>query len=198
MSSLITRFRGLSDRALDLLAGMTPRDRTLLMGLVAGGGLLVLGGTGWWMAGSLSDLRTRIGERELSLQQVRLSRAEYENAAVEAARIEEQLRANAGTDLSSFLEKAATAAAVKDKLDSVREKSSATEGNIEEKLHSVSLRKLTTEELSKLLFEIETAGYPLRVKTLSVKARKRSDEVTLNVDMDISAFRVLDDSAEEG
>ncbi len=198
MSSLITRLRGLSDRALDLLAGMTPRDRTLLMGLVAGGGLLVLGGTGWWMADSLSDLRTRIGERELSLQQVQLSRAEYENAAVEAARIEEQLRANAGTDLSSFLEKAATAAAVKDKLDSVREKSSATEGNIEEKLHSVSLRKLTTEELSKLLFEIETAGYPLRVKTLSVKARKRSDEVTLNVDMDISAFRVLDASAEEG
>lgn len=198
MSSLITRFRGLSDRALDLVAGMTPRDRMLFMGLVAGGSLLALGGGGWWMAGSLSDLRNRISERELSLQQVQLSRAEYEVAAVEAARIEEQLRANAGTDLSSFLEKAATSAAVKDKLDSVREKSSATEGNIEEKLHSVSLRKLTTEELSKLLFEVETAGYPLRVKTLSVKARKRSDEVTLNVDMDISAFRVLDDSAEEG
>lgn len=198
MSSLSTRIRALSDRALDLVADMTPRDRMLLIGLVAGAVLLSVGGAGWWMSSTLSDLRGRISEREQSLLNVQLSRAQYEAAAVEAAQIEQQLRANAGTDLSSFLEKAATAAQVKEKLDSVREKSSATEGNIEEKLHSVSLRKLTTEELSNLLLEIETAGYPLRIKTLSVKARKRSDEVTLNVDMDISAYRVLDDGSGEG
>ena len=196
MSTLKTRLRAISDRILDAVADMTPRDRTLLMGLFASALLLTIGGTAWLMQSTLGSLESKIEARELALGNIRLMSAQYEAAAEQAQEIEAQLQKHAGTDLSSFLEKAATTVSVKDRLNSVREKSSAVDGNIEEKLHSVSLKQLTTEELAKFLYEIETSGYPLRIKTLKVKTRTRKGEKSLNVDMDISAFRVIEDGAD--
>ncbi len=194
MSTLTTRLRGLLDRIQDLLADMSPRDRALLLGLVGLSLVGAFGGALWWMSSTLSDLETRISDREDTLAAVQLAAAEYEVAADEAKAIEEQLKKHAGTDLSSYLEKAATTAKVKDKLKSVREKSSAVDGNIEEKLHTVSLNELTLDELTEFLYEVETSGYPLRIKTFRVKTRTRRGETSLNVDMDISAFQIIDDT----
>jgi type II secretory pathway component PulM len=195
MSTVNTRIRSILDRAQDVLADMTPRDRTLLLGLSGLALLVALGGSVWWMSSTVSSLQARIDDREDTLAAVQLAGAQYEAAAVEASAIETQLKKYAGTDLSSYLEKAATTANVKDKLKSVREKSSAVDGNIEEKLHTVSLDGMSLAELTEFLYEVETSGYPLRIKTFRVKTRSRRGETTLNVDMDISAFQILDDTS---
>ena len=195
MSTVNTRIRSILDRAQDVLADMTPRDRALLLGLSGLALLVMLGGSAWWMSTTVSSLQARIDDRDATLAAVQLAGAEYEAAAVEAAAIETQLKKYAGTDLSSYLEKAATTANVKDKLKSVREKSSAVDGNIEEKLHTVSLDGMSLAELTEFLYEVETSGYPLRIKTFRVKTRSRRGETTLNVDMDISAFQILDDTS---
>ena len=195
MSTVNTRIRSILDRAQDVLADMTPRDRALLLGLSGLALLVMLGGSAWWMSSTVSSLQARIDDRDATLAAVQLAGAEYEAAAVEAAAIETQLKKYAGTDLSSYLEKAATTANVKDKLKSVREKSSAVDGNIEEKLHTVSLDGMSLAELTEFLYEVETSGYPLRIKTFRVKTRSRRGETTLNVDMDISAFQILDDTS---
>lgn len=193
MSTVSTRIRGLLDRVQDLLADMSPRDRALFLGLFALVGVGLLGGALWWMSSTLSGLESRISDREDALAGIQLAAAQYEVAAEEATAIETQLKKHAGTDLSSYLEKAAASAQVKDKLKSVREKSSAVDGNIEEKLHTVSLNQLSLGELTEFLYEVETSGYPLRIKTFRVKTRTRRGETTLNVDMDISAFQIIDE-----
>ncbi len=200
MSNLSTRIRGVIDRVQDLLADMTPRDRSLLLGLVAFGALLLVGGSIWAMSSTISSLDSRLRDRELTLTRVQAMAAQQATAEGEAAAIEEQLKKFAGTDLSSFMEQAARNASVGDRLDSVREKSSASSGNIEERLYSVSLNSLTLPEMTDFLYEVEGTGYPLRIKTFKVKTRKRGEVSSLSVEMDVSAYRLIEDAdaGEEG
>ena len=51
------------------------------------------------------------------------------------------------------------------------------------------------DEYSNFLFEVEGAGYPLKIRTTKVKRRARGEEITLDVDMDISAFRMVEATA---
>ncbi|CAN0461093.1 unnamed protein product, partial [Ectocarpus fasciculatus] len=95
-------------------------------------------------------------------------------------------------DLSAFLDKSAENTDIGDKLDAVKEKTSSTDGVLEEKMYAVSLSNLTESELATFLYEIETSGFPLQIKTMKVKSRKKGDEKTLRVDLDISAYRLID------
>lgn len=195
MSTLSTRIDALRDRAQDGLAGMSPRDRMLLFGLIIGGVLLAVGGSVWWMNGTLGDLESRVDSRSDTLHMVKVMGAEHESAVEQSDEIKTKLQQYSGTDLSAFLEQAAKNAQVADRLSQVREKSATVNGVLEEKLYAVELKNLNTEEMSNFLFEIETAGYPLQIRTFRAKTRTRRGEKTLNVDMDIAAFQVVEEEA---
>lgn len=201
MSTLGTRIEGIRERVQDVLAGMSQRDRRLLLGLVVSAALATLSGAGWWMKGTLSDLESRVESRSDSLHLLKVMSAEHEGAVGQSDEIKAKLKEHEGTDMSSFLEQAAKNSGVADRLNQVREKSTSTNGVLEEKLYAIALSKLTTDELSRFLFEVETSGYPLQIRTFKVKSRTRKGEKSLNVDMDVAAFRVLEDEAgaeEEG
>jgi len=198
MSNLSTRIDGVRDRVQDLLAGMSSRDRRLLLGLVVSGALAILGGAGWWMKGTLTGLESRVESRSDTLHLLKVMAAEHESALGQSEEIKARLKEHEGTDMSSFLEQAAKNSGVADRLNQVREKSTSSNGVLEEKLYAVALSTLTTDELSSFLFEVETSGYPLQIRTFKVKSRTRKDEKTLNVDMDIAAFRVLEDETDAG
>ena len=198
MSALGTRITTLQERFQDLLASMSSRDRTLFIGLVIGGVALLVGGSVYLMSSTLHDLRGRIDDREQTLQLIHVMAAEHESSSEQAALIEDELRKNTDTDLSAFLEKSAKSTGIGDRLDAVKEKSSARDGVLEEKLYAVSLSQLETSELAEFLYEIETAGFPLQIRSLKVKTRKKSGEITLRVDLDISAYRLLEDEGSEG
>ncbi|MFT4979414.1 MAG: hypothetical protein ACI8S6_005324 [Myxococcota bacterium] len=196
MDNLMNRFAALQAQIQDLLAGMSPRDRALFLSLVAAAGLSIVVGTIYTMSSRLSTVESRITAREESLGQVRLLIAEYETAKEQSAAIEDELRENSSTDLSAFLDKSAENSQIGGKLDAVKEKTSSTDGVLEEKMYAVSLSDLTEAELAGFLYEIETSGFPLQIKTLKIKSRARGGEKTLRVDMDISAYRLIDE--EEG
>ena len=195
MGAIGTRLQAVQDRILDILASMTSRDRRLALSLMGFMALVVMGGGLWWMNGTLRSLSNRVGDLEERLHLVNVLAADQAAAEDEARAIAEALKANAGTDLSSFLEQAAATAAIKDKLDQVKEKSTATDGTIQEKVYAVSLKDLTLSELTSFLYEVETARYPLQIMTFKVKSRKKGDARILNVDMDVAAYKVVEESA---
>lgn len=192
MNNLRNRIAALQAQLQDLLASMSPRDRALFIGLVAFAILGVVGGALYTMSSSLSTLESRIATREDSLQSMRLLLAEYETAKEQATAIEEELRQNASTDLSAFLDKSTENVGIGENLDAVKEKTASTDGVLEEKMYAVSLSDLTESQLSTFLYEIETSGFPLQIKSMKVRSRTRNDEKTLRVDLDISSYRLID------
>jgi hypothetical protein len=198
MSTLSTRLDALRDRAQDALADMAPRDRGLLLGLVVLTTVGLAGGGAWWMHGTLSGLESRVETRADTLHLLKVMASEHEAAIGQSEEIKATLKEHSDTDMSSFLEQAAKNSGVADRLNQVREKSVTTNGVLEEKLYAVALSQLSTDEMSNFLFEVETSGYPLQIRTFKVKARTRKGEKTLNVDLDIAAFRVVEEEADAG
>lgn len=191
------RLAPLADRARDQLASMSARDRRLLLGLGILGLLTVVFGGIFLMKGSLEAREGRVADRQETLRRVQLLAGEYATARAQAEKIEAKVAEHADTDLSAYLEQVAQRTNVSDRLDSVRQKSTTDDGDLQETTYAVSLSKLMQEELATFLYEMESSGYPLRVRTMTVKSRKRAEEVTLNVDLDISAYQLSTGVGEE-
>jgi len=186
------------ERLQDLLSGLSPRDRALLLGMVAALLLAVAVGIGLALTRSLRDQRSLLEDRQTQLAQVSALTASHTDNVSKIAAIEAQIKAHEDTDLQAFLEKAGKNAGISDRLNAVREKSTTTTGRLEDKLYNVTFSKLTLSEYSNFLYEVEAVGYPLKIRTVKVKRRAHGDEITLDVDMDISAFRVVEDASKEG
>jgi type II secretory pathway component PulM len=179
----------------ELVGNMSPRDRRLFAGLVV---TVLLGAVltaGWLARGYLADLRSRVEDREQTLALINGLAGDYSNASDDIARIEEELRKNAGQDLSAFMEKSAQKVGISDNLKGVRERSVRTEGNLEEKSFNVDLDKVALAQVTSFLYEVETAGYPLRVRSIRVKASGAAGARLLTVAMEVSAFRLVEEAA---
>jgi type II secretory pathway component PulM len=189
------RFDDILDRIQDVLADMTPRDRTLLFGLTIAVLVALVVGSSYAMKRSLDSLETRVNERAMDVQYVYTTAQEYADAQANLQVLEADLLKTSAVDLSAFLEQAAQKASI-DSPDSVREKSSTTEGNLEEKQFTVTLNDISQQQLAEFLYEAEASGYPLKIRTTKVKTRTKKDEKLLQVNMDISAFRAVQGGSE--
>ncbi len=183
------------EQALEAFAALPPRDRFLAAGLIVS---TFFGGLGFGVYSMNNTLRSERQEIERigkSVELIQVLQAEQASLESEVAQIEESLAKNATTDLSAFLEQSATKSGFnpKEKNMQVREKSTSKDGRLQEKVFSVSLSNLTTEEFAKFLFQTETSGYPLKIQTSTVKTRKRRDEVTLNLSLDIAAYKLVEE-----
>ncbi len=173
-----------------LVSDMSPRDRALFLGLTLClyGGLLA---GALWLGGSiLGDLRSRISLREEATQRLEAMEAELANNSAKAAEIEALLRANADQDLPSFVEKAALKLGLGTNLKAVRAKGTTTTGNIEDKAFSIELDKLSLGQLTDLLFELETTGYPLRIRSTRLKTVGPPGARLLSGTLEVSRFRL--------
>ena len=178
----------------EVIGTLSARDRRLLGGMAVLMTMFVLGG-GAWLAGSrLSDLHTRIGEKEHTLTLLRSMKRDQESAAAQIERIEDALRQNAGRDLSAFVEQSAQNAGMAGNLQSVREKGATTDGNLEEKTYQAEISKVSLQQLNDFLHALETGGYPLRVQNTKVRTTTSAGQKVLNVTLEISAYRLVEDS----
>ena len=175
-----------------LVSDMTPRDRALFLGLTLSlyGGLIV--GSFWLGGNILSDVRSRIAMREAAA--VRLSAMEEDLArnASDAEAIEALLREHATQDLPSFVEKTALKLGLGTNLKAVKAKGTTTTGNIEEKSFTIELDKVTLAQLTDLLFEMETSGYPLRIRTTRLKTVGPPGTRVLTGSLEVSRFKIED------
>ena len=182
-------------RALETFSALPPRDRMLAAGLIVSTFFGGLGFGAYSMNTTLKTERQKIERIEKSVELIQVLQAEQASLESKVAQIEESLAKNATTDLSAFLEQSATKSGFnpKEKNMQVREKSTTKDGRLQEKVFSVNLSALTTEEFGKFLFQTETAGYPLKIQTSTVKRNKRREEVTLNLSLDIAAYKLVEE-----
>jgi type II secretory pathway component PulM len=198
MSALNAKLAAASDRVQDGLADMTPRDRALLLGTVAFFAIALVGGAVWWMRSSLSALEGRLDDRQEALRRVQILAADFDETRNQTATIEAAIQKHASTSLSTFLEQAAQRAKVADKLDQVKERSTTVTGTLEEKTFAVKLSKLDQAQLNAFLYHTETQGYPLQVQGMKVKTRKSGEDMLLDVEIDIAAYKVVAATGEPG
>ena len=189
------RLENILDRIQDVLADMTPRDRTLLLGLTIAVLLGLVVGSSYAMKRTLDTLETRVNDRAKDVEYVYTTAQEYADAQANLEVLEADLRNTSAVDLSAFLEQAAQKASI-DSPDSVREKASTIEGNLEEKQFTVTLNDVSLQQLAEFLYEAEASGYPLKIRTTKVKTRTKKEEKLLQVNMDISAFRAVQEGSE--
>ncbi len=192
MSAISSRIAALQDQIQDALADMKPRDRSMFIGLVLFAMVGLVFGSIWWMRGSISDLESRVADREHTLQQIKMMGVEQANAEADVDRLSKQLSRNGSTDVSSFIEKAAEKVGIREKLDSVRQKTEADDGVIVESVYTVKLSRLDQTELARILTEVELSDFPVRIRAFKVRRRQRKGENYLDIDMDISSFKLAE------
>ena len=191
----MSKFQLYKNRALETFSALPPRDRMLATSLIISTFFGGLGFGAYSMNTKLKTDRQEIERLEKSVELIQVLQAEQASLESEVAQIEESLAKNATTDLSAFLEQSATKSGFnpKEKSMQVREKSTTKDGRLQEKVFSVILSNLSTEEFGKFLFQTETAGYPLKIQTSTIKRRKRREEVTLNLSLDIAAYKLVEE-----
>jgi type II secretory pathway component PulM len=188
----ITVVEPMRERFAELVATMSPRDRTLFVGLVAFVLIALFGGAWWFGRSVLADVGSRVEQREETLGLLNGLAEDQASASTQVAQIEAELRKSNGQDLPSFIEKAAENTGIAANLQAVREKQIITEGSLEEKTYSVEITKILLPQLVDFLHAIETGDYPLRVRSMKTKTVTTAGVKTLTVSMEISAFRLID------
>lgn len=192
-AQLDSAFAPIRSRLEPLLDSLSPRDRKLLLGLMAFAGLVLIGGAGWWMTSALDGMRAEIEDRKETLAFVRQELADYQASQAQLEAIEAELQKHAGTDFSAFMEKAATTAGMNDRLESVRPTSTTTIGTLEVKSYDVNVTRVTLQQMLDFLYAVETDGYPLRITNASIKGVKVAGARLLNIKLEVSAYRLLEE-----
>ena len=191
--SISGRWSGLRARVQDLLAGMTPRDRVLLFGLVGFFSVLLLVGSTLAMTSHLDSKAEVLRDREFELKQVEVLQEEFETAQAQMVDIAAKMETHAKTTLATFLEKAAAKAQITDALKEVDQRSVAEFGGLQETSYAVRLSRITLEQLVGFLYEVETAGFPVRITTLKVKTVYVSGEKFLDINLDMAAVKIVEE-----
>ncbi len=184
------RFNTIALRIQDSLSGLSPRDRKLLIFLVAIFAVSALGGIGYLMRSSMKNLESMVEYREETLLQARVMAVEYQANVETADQIGEKLEEHRGANLSAYLEKTAQSVGISDRLDSVKETSTSQNGDLEEKIYSAQLSKLSLEDATNFIFEIENSGFPLVVRNARFKTRKHSGEKKVKLTLDIASYKL--------
>jgi type II secretory pathway component PulM len=185
-------FQRLVFRVQDSVSHMSPRDRKLMIGLVSLFVLLVVGGGIALMNSNLNRLENRIKDRQVSLVNIQRMAREYQSNLDKSELIEKQLKLHQNTPLTSFIEKSAKKVGIqRDRLDAIRDKNASIDGDLEEKMYSVQLSKLTLEEALSFLHEVETAKYPLQIRSASMKTTKYSGEKVIRLTLDLAGFKLV-------
>ena len=182
------------ERFSGVIAGMSTRDRRLLMGLIVFLACMLLGFT-WWLGRSiLGDVRSRVDDREETLALLQGLASDNAGAAQQIADIEEQLRKSAGQDLPSYVENVAEKVGISSNLQGVREKQIVTDGNLEEKTYTLELSKVTLDQLTSFLYELETGGFPLKNRSSKIKSTTVAGAKVLSLSMELSAYKLIEDT----
>ncbi|MEC8191224.1 MAG: hypothetical protein VX944_11800 [Myxococcota bacterium] len=196
--SIQNRFNRMALRIQDSTAGLSSRDRKLLGFLVAFAFASIVGGGFYLLSNSVNSVRSQVEYRQETLRTAQMMAAEFQSNQETTAAIRLKLAEHQGANLSAFLEKAAQTVGIADRLDSVKESATSPNGELQEKLYSASLSKLSLEDATNFLYEIETSGFPLVIRNAKFKTRKRNDEREIKLTLDIASYALIDAAGGEG
>ena len=184
------RFNTIALRIQDSLSSLSARDRKLLILLVGIFVFSALAGVGYLMRASMKNLESKVEYREETLLQARSMAVDYQTNVETAELILRKLEEHRGANLSAYLEKTAQSVGSADRLDSVKVTSTIQNGDLEEKIYAAQLSKLSLEDATNFIFEIENSGFPLVIRNARFKTRKHSGEKKVKLVLDIATYQL--------
>ena len=151
------------------------------------------------MNSMLDSVYAKVEYREDALRRATVMATEFQSNEETSQLIAEKLEEHKASILSAFLEKTAQTVGIADRLDSVKASSTSIDGELEETIYAAQFSKLSLEEATNFLYEIETSGYPLIVQSTRLKTRRLKGERLIKMSLDIAAYKpVAVDAGEEG
>ena len=190
------RFNTIALRVQDTLAGLSDRDRKLLLGLTSSVVVALVVGGFYALTSTLDGVRSQVEYRQDALMRAQLMAAEFQSNEETASQIAEKLEEHKGANLSAFLEKTAQTVGIADNLDSVKATSTSVNGDLEETLYSAQLSKLSLEAATNFLYAVETSGFPLVIQSARFKTRRSKGERQIKLALDIAAYKPAKDGGE--
>ena len=161
--------------------------------MIAGAGLAVL--MFLWVIVlprlGIGGLDAKIEAKKKKLREMTRLYGNFEQVKRDFTRIDTQITRNSELSLQSELSAIAERLNIKQGVDSIISKARPKNDFYQEESVEIRLQKVTLEELTRLLYEIEQSPKVLRVRKLHVEGR--FDDVNLlNVVMEVSTFKRLE------
>lgn len=195
MKASLASFMAPIEARLDaILAGMKPRDRLLLSGVVSTLILSIVLGVGLGMRSSLAGMHNELATEKTRFVQVKELALQYARDAERVVVLEASLNEHKGKDLSAFLEQAASKAQAGDSLTAVTPTSTSTIGSLEQKNYTANLRKVTLEQALEFLYEAEGKGYPLKIQSANIKVGRGSPKL-LTLNLEVATYALIEEEA---
>ncbi len=152
------------------VAGISPRERRLLIGVGALVAVLVMGGIWWWSSSALDALET---ERADLVDALRTIRNERPRIRQRQDRREQMLAryANRAPALTSFIETAAHDASVEVAESTNRNSPAAQGARFQKRAVSIRLRHVDLQSLVAFMDRIDAATFPIAITSMRVHKR---------------------------
>jgi hypothetical protein len=181
----MSRLDDLRGRAQEQLDTLSPRDRTLAIGLTSAVAVLAVGGLVWFLHGVLDDKASRIRAAKDNLVEAQKLATQHEALRVKIDAAESKMGAFRPTQLGTYLETWAQNAGVLGGLKSPDEIGSQVVGDYREREYRVQVQRADLDGVLQFLYAIESAPYPIKVKSSSFAVVTVKDErfIDLNVQL---------------
>jgi len=168
------------------------RQRKILM--IVGAGLAVL--LFLWIVVlprlGIGGLDNKIAKKEQELQEITRLYKSFEQVKRDFNKIESAINRNQTMSLLSELSNITEKLNIKQGIESMVSKAKPKNEFYQEEAVEIRIKKLTNEELTRLLYEIEHSTKVLRVRKLNVEARF-DDPSLVDAVLEVSTFKRLED-----
>lgn len=178
--------------------GMNPREQTTALIAAAVVLVLVIVLPVYVASTRISRLERDVAEGNKQIKDVMLAIESYDKKKAELTGMQQQVAGGFDSSLSTTLESLAETNGIKDKIDSLKEKTQAPSDIFDEASVDVRLKRVTLEQLVNFLFAIEHhQDKTLRLKQLSIKTRFDNKQ-EMDASFTVSTFRLLEGAGESG
>jgi hypothetical protein len=181
------RIRGAIDAQIE---NLSPRDRKLLLGLVAFVSIVGFGFLLLFVRGAVDDKASRVRTAKDNLEMIEAMTVEYVSAAEKVKRGEERLERFGNESLSAYIERVAREKGLEQNLTGVSPQDSEVVGSIRQTGYRVDMKKIPLESALDFVYEIETSGYPLSVELARFKTVMQSGEKVIDLTLDLVAYQL--------
>jgi hypothetical protein len=172
------------ERQLEVLS---PRDRKLLVGLVLSAVILATLGFWWLLHGVLETKASRVRAAKETFASVTALEQDYVAADAQFAAQKDRLDEYSKQPVTAWIEELALKHELNTFVTSVRPSTSETIGDIVQTRYTVELKKAPQEPLYRFLHDMETSGFPARVKEAAFKVVtvKKEKQLDLQLEIDV-------------